>query len=169
VTTEADCSWGDDVALRLVEELRSHPEADFVIASPHLPGGGLVRVTPHRVALTRLGNRLIYAFFEPSITMNTGMTRVYRKGVIQPLVTAEDGKEFHLEVLLKLITLGFRARSATITWPERRARAGSAAARPRGSRRQWDAPALPLDRAPGATSRAVGLSHAAGEVCSRRQ
>ncbi|MBR1142353.1 glycosyltransferase family 2 protein [Bradyrhizobium sp. AUGA SZCCT0431] len=118
VTTEADCSWGDDIVQRLHAELVAHPEADFVIASPHREGGSLVNVSPTRVFLTQAGNRLIRLFFDSSVTMNTGMTRGYRAAVIQPLLTEENGKEFHLEVLLKLLGLGFRAREipATLTW-----------------------------------------------------
>ena len=54
--------------------------------------------------------------------MNTGMTRGYRRNVIQPLVAYEDGKEFHLEVLLKLLTIGFKIVEipATLTWQEHR-------------------------------------------------
>lgn len=129
VTTEVDCSWGDDIVSRLAAELREHPAADFVVASPHLPGGGLANVSPNRVFLTKVGNRLIRAFFASQVTMNTGMTRAYRRSVIQPLVVHENGKEFHLEVLLKLLTLGFKVREipATITWQEHRlARQGSA-------------------------------------------
>jgi len=124
VTTEADGSWGTDIVRRLVDELEAKPEIDFVIASPHLLGGGLKNVPFWRSFLTRIGNRLISLFFERGITMNTGMTRAYRRKVIQPLVTSENGKEFHLEVLLKLSALGFKAGEipATITWPEKRVR-----------------------------------------------
>jgi len=120
VTTEVDCSWGDDVVQRLVAELAAHPETHFVVASPHLPGGGLVNVPLRRRLLTALGNQLIRAFFTPKVTMNTGMTRAYRREVIQPLELWENGKEFHLEVLLKLVGLGFRVREipAVITWQE---------------------------------------------------
>ncbi len=120
VTTEADCSWGDDIVTRLVNELLCHPETHFVVASPHLPGGGLVNVPLRRRLLTAIGNRLIRVFFSSNVTMNTGMTRAYRREVIQPLEVWESGKEFHLEVLLKLIFLGFRFREipACITWQE---------------------------------------------------
>lgn len=120
VTTEVDCSWGDDIVQRLVGELVAHPEVHFVVASPHLPGGGLVNVPLRRRLLTALGNRLIRMFFTPKVTMNTGMTRAYRREVIQPLELWENGKEFHLEVLLKLVSLGFRVREipAVITWQE---------------------------------------------------
>jgi glycosyltransferase involved in cell wall biosynthesis len=120
VTTEADCSWGDDIVQRLVNELHLNPETHFAVASPHLPGGGLVNVPLRRRLLTAIGNRLIRAFFTSSVTMNTGMTRAYRREVIQPLEVWENGKEFHLEVLLKLVCLGFRVREipAFITWQE---------------------------------------------------
>lgn len=118
VTTEVDCSWGDDIVKRLVDELDRNPSCHFVVASVHMPGGGLVNVPPRRRFLTKVGNILIRFFFSSEVTMNTGMTRAYRRSVIQPLVTLENGKEFHLEVLLKLLSLGFRVREipATITW-----------------------------------------------------
>ena len=118
VTTEVDCSWGDDIVLKMYNELSSKPEIDFVIASPHLLGGGFQNVPLHRVLLSRWGNAAIRTFFDSDITMNTGMTRCYRSTVIQPLVTERNGKEFHLEVLLKLRSIGFRCSEipATLRW-----------------------------------------------------
>jgi glycosyltransferase involved in cell wall biosynthesis len=120
VTTEVDCSWGDDIVTRLIGELDENQQCHFVVASVHLPGGGLVNVPVRRRILTKIGNILIRRFFSSQVTMNTGMTRAYRRHVIQPLVTYENGKEFHLEVLLKLLGLGFRVREipAVITWME---------------------------------------------------
>ena len=122
VTTEADGSWGEDIVERLVAALDAAPSVDFVIASPHRKGGGLVNVALGRALLSRFGNRLIRSVFESRVTMNTGMTRAYRRRVIQPLVVTENGKEFHLEVLLKLLTLGFSVSEipATITWQNRK-------------------------------------------------
>lgn len=118
VTTEVDCSWGDDIVQRLVTELEQNPTCHFVVASVHMPRGGLANVPARRRFLTKVGNILIRFFFSSEVTMNTGMTRAYRRHVIQPLVTMENGKEFHLDVLLKLLSLGFRVREipATITW-----------------------------------------------------
>jgi glycosyltransferase involved in cell wall biosynthesis len=123
ITTEADSSWGDDIVKRLADELRAHADCDFVVASPHMPGGGFVAVPLLRVLLTRWGNRLISFFLRSGLTMHTGMTRAYRRDVIAPLRTFENGKEFHLEVLLKLITLKFRFREipATLSWEARNA------------------------------------------------
>ena len=121
VTTEADCSWGDDIAKRLVDTLRANIDSDFVIASPHRLGGGFVEVPRSRVFLTKWGNKLISFFFRAGLTMHTGMTRAYRRDVIVPLRTYENGKEFHLEVLFKLIALKFRHREipATLSWATR--------------------------------------------------
>lgn len=121
VTTEADCSWGDDIAKRLADALGSNSECDFVVASPHMTGGKFVGVPPARVFLSKWGNRLISLFFHAGLTMHTGMTRAYRRDIIGPLRIYENGKEFHLEVLFKLITLKFRFREipATLSWEAR--------------------------------------------------
>lgn len=121
VTTEADCSWGDDIAKRMTDALLANKGCDFVVASPHMAGGGFVAVPPSRVFLSRWGNKLISFFFQAGLTMHTGMTRAYRRAVIVPLKASENGKEFHLEVLFKLITLKFRFMEipAFLSWETR--------------------------------------------------
>lgn len=118
VTTEVDGSWGESIVFELVRVLTDNPEADAVVASVHMAGGGLVNVSPNRVFLTKFGNLFIRALISPFPSMYTGMTRAYRREVIQPLPVFEKGKEFHLESLLKLQVLGFDIREvpATITW-----------------------------------------------------
>lgn len=108
VTTEIDLSWGEDIVHRIVRKFEEEPNLDCVIASPNLPEGCYRNVPFKRVLISKVGNMLIRLFFVPEISMNTGMTRGYRRGVIQGLHFFEKGKEFHLEVLLKLYTLGFR-------------------------------------------------------------
>ena len=122
VTTEIDCSWGDDIVGRLAEKLISDPMTDFVIASPNLPGGGYRNIPLKRVWTSKIGNRVLRAFFTNNITMNTGMTRAYRRNVIQGLGFDEKGKEFHLEVLLKLLALGYRAAEvpAILEWKDKK-------------------------------------------------
>jgi glycosyltransferase involved in cell wall biosynthesis len=121
VTTEVDCSWGDDIAFRLVDALNA-TRAHVVVASPHMAGGKLVNVPAARIFLSTIGNLFINAFFSSGVSMSTGMTRAYRREVIQPLVVTENGKEFHLEVLLKLRSLGFDIREipATLEWQDHR-------------------------------------------------
>jgi glycosyltransferase involved in cell wall biosynthesis len=108
VTTEIDLSWGEDVVDRLYAAIQAQPEADIVVASPHLPGGGYRNVPAHRVFLSRFGNRIIRACTTNAVTMNTGMTRAYRRAAIQNLPLEEDRKEFHLEVIMKAEALRLR-------------------------------------------------------------
>lgn len=110
ITTEIDLSWGEDVIERLWREMNEHPDTDIVVASPHLPGGGYRNVPAKRVFLSQMGNKVIRACMSNACTMNTGMTRAYRREVIQSLPLEEDRKEFHLEVILKARALNHRIR-----------------------------------------------------------
>lgn len=106
VTTEVDLSWGEDIVRTITDKFRENPKLDMVIASPNLKGGAYRNIPLKRVLLSKTGNQLIRLLFTRKVTMNTGMTRGYRKEIIQGLNIFENGKEFHLEVLLKLYTLG---------------------------------------------------------------
>lgn len=108
VTTEIDSSWGDDVVHRIVAEFEKRPDADMVIASPHLPKGGYKNVPAMRVFLSTFGNYIIRAGLGSNITMNTGMTRGYRRDRFLALPLDEDGKEMHLEIINKAVALGCR-------------------------------------------------------------
>jgi glycosyltransferase involved in cell wall biosynthesis len=120
VTTEIDLSWGETIVHDLVKAMRERPDADIIVASPHLPGGRYKNVPFKRVWLSRIGNRVIRACMSNAVTMNTGMTRAYRRDVIRSLPLNEDGKEFHLEVILKATAFGFRIREipAVLEWKE---------------------------------------------------
>jgi len=108
ITTEVDLSWGDDIVARLFAAMQEHPEADIVVASPHLHGGGYKNVPWKRVFFSRFGNWVIRACMTNAVTMNTGMTRAYRRDVIQSMPLEEDDKEFHLEVVMKAQALKYR-------------------------------------------------------------
>ena len=120
ITTEIDLSWGDNIVQELVSALREWPDVDLVVASPHLPGGGYKNVPPKRVWLSRMGNRVIRTCMSNAVTMNTGMTRGYRRSAITSLPLTEDGKEFHLEVILKALAFGYRIREipAILEWKD---------------------------------------------------
>jgi glycosyltransferase involved in cell wall biosynthesis len=120
VTTEIDLSWGEDIVERLVRAMDEHPEADIVVASPHLPGGAYRNVPARRVWASRLGNRVVRACMANAATMNTGMTRAYRREIIQSMPLYENRKEFHLEVILKATAFGLRVHEipAVLEWQE---------------------------------------------------
>jgi len=120
VTTEIDLSWGENIVHELVTALQTWPDIDIVLASPHLPSGGYRNVPWKRIWLSRLGNRIIRACMSDKFTMNTGMTRGYRRQLIQSLPLSEDGKEFHLEVILKATAFGAKIREipAILEWKD---------------------------------------------------
>lgn len=118
LTAEIDSTWDDGVLARMAEALRDNPKADMVIASPHLKGGGYKNVPLKRVLLSVVGNWIIRSGLTYSVTMNTGMTRGYRRARLQELPLHEDGKEFHLEVVNKALAMGLRIIEvpAVIDW-----------------------------------------------------
>jgi glycosyltransferase involved in cell wall biosynthesis len=134
VTTEADLSWGKEVVGAMVDLLERDPRLDAVFASPHVEGGGYRNVPGYRIALSRWGNRILRALYPSDISMTTGMTRAYRAWVIQGQRFANDGKELHLEIAHRLMSLGHRIGEvpAVLSWPEDRDEKKS-----RGQRTDW--------------------------------
>ena len=120
VTTEGDLSWGAEVVPRMIDHLLANAQLDAVFASPHLPGGGYRNVPWHRVMLSSFGNRVLRFLYTGSLTMTTGMTRAYRAAVIKPHLFTYDGKELHLEISHRLLTLGYRIGEvpALLSWPD---------------------------------------------------
>ncbi len=118
VTTEIDLSWGEDIVQRIVRKFEEKSYLDCVIASPNLSKGKYKNVPFKRILISKIGNYLIRLFFVPGISMNTGMTRGYRKKIIKGIDIVENGKEFHLEVLLKLNALRYKIDEipATLEW-----------------------------------------------------
>lgn len=108
VTTEIDLSWGDDIVTRLYDAMLKDPNADIIVASPNLPGGGYKNVPGKRVLTSRMGNLVIRMLMSNAVTMNTGMTRVYRREIIQSMPLEEDRKEFHLEVIMKAQAMNYQ-------------------------------------------------------------
>lgn len=122
VTTEIDSSWGDDIVHKIIEEFGKRKDADIIIASPHLPGGGYKNVPLKRVFLSSIGNKLIRSGTNSQVTMNTGMTRGYRREKFLDLPLDEEGKEIHLEIIQKAIFLGYRIYEipAVLEWKDKK-------------------------------------------------
>ena len=117
VATESDLSWGAGIVAQLHQTLRT-TGADVAVASVHLPGGGMENVPTSRRLLSGVGNRIVRWAFAGELTMLTGMTRGYRREVLDALHLEEDRKEIHLEIIAKAQALGFRIVEipATIRW-----------------------------------------------------
>ena len=124
VVTESDLSWGTDIIERMVSVLvRNH--LDVVVASPHAEGGKLENVPFSRTFYTKVGNWILGRLMPVELTMYTGMTRAYRREVLENLDLESDGKELHLEIISKLSALACRIGEipAVLAWePSRKKR-----------------------------------------------
>jgi len=117
VATESDLNWGAEIIGKFVEELNKGG-VDVVIASPHMKGGGMENVPFLRWLLSRAGNIIFSLAFPGKFTMVTGMTRAYRREVLDSLDLEADDKELHVEILQKAIDLGFKIKEipAVLRW-----------------------------------------------------
>ncbi len=124
VTTESDLNWGTEIINKLYGELRQG-SADMVIASPYLEGGKLECVPWNRVFLSKFGNKILTWAVPGKLSMVSGMTRGYRKEVLDSLLLESDGKEIHLEIVSKAIANGFRVVELpeVLSWKGQEARA----------------------------------------------
>lgn len=122
VTTEVDSSWGDDIVPRIIEAFEANPDADIIIASPHREGGGYRNVPWHRVFLSSAGNFIIRSGLNLDISMNTGMTRGYRRDKFLALPLYEDEKEQHLEIINKSLAFNYHIYEipAILEWKDHR-------------------------------------------------
>lgn len=128
ITTEIDCSWGDNIVAALIKAFQQDKSLDIVIASTKLSGGGYINVPLNRVFLSKAANIFLRLAVSKKITMFTGMTRGYRATAIKQLPISEKGKEFHLDVLAKANAFGLKIGEipAIITWQdEKLARVGA--------------------------------------------
>ncbi len=117
VSTESDLSWGPTIIATLLEGLKTQP-VDMVVASPYVPGGRLENVPIHRVMLSKFGNKILSRTTHSRITMLSGMTRAYRREVLDAMYLESDGKEIHLEIIAQAEILGFRIGEvpAVLAW-----------------------------------------------------
>ncbi|HOO76639.1 MAG TPA: glycosyltransferase family 2 protein [bacterium] len=117
VTTESDLSWGEGIIEKLYRALKE-TGLDVVIASPYKDGGRLENIPFKRAFLSRFGNKLLSASVSGDLTMLSGMTRGYRREVIQALDLESDRKEIHLEIAAKCLALGYRVGEipAVLRW-----------------------------------------------------
>lgn len=126
VTTESDLSWGPEIIPALYHAL-VQTGSDIVVASTHLPEGGYENVPLFRRKLSSLGNQILRRSFDGNLTMLSGMTRGYRREVIQSIHLEENEKQIHLEIIAKAQLLGYRISEipGKIRWTPERANEGS--------------------------------------------
>ncbi len=119
IATESDLNWGSEIIVAFIKKL-DEGDADLVIASPHMPGGHMENVPFLRWLLSYLGNKVFALAFPGHMTMSTGMTRAYRREVLEAMDLESDDKELHIEILSKAFDLGYRIAEipATLRWKQ---------------------------------------------------
>ena len=96
--------------------------ADLAIGSRYVPGGGVVDWPPHRLALSRGGNRYVQAATGMPVADATAGFRAFRRPVLEAIdltTVRSDGYSFQLEMALRTWRLGFRIVEVPITFTER--------------------------------------------------
>ena len=97
--------------------------ADVVIGSRYVPGGGVVDWPRHRELLSRGGNRYVHAVTGLPVADATAGFRCYRTAVLEaldPATLSSEGYGFQIETALRAWRLGFRIVEVPITFTERR-------------------------------------------------
>ena len=110
ISIDADLSYDPRYIPEVFETLKAERDIDVVLASPYMPGGGVQDVPFLRLWISRLGNRVLRFAMPNRIYTSTCIFRGYRREVLDSLELEAEGKEIHLEILSKVIALGFRVR-----------------------------------------------------------
>ncbi len=108
-TTDADLSYHEKYIIQMIKLLEQNQNADLVIGSPYVEGGKAEGVPFLRLLLSRLGNKILGFAMKGKISTVTGVLRAYRRECIKSLELESDGKEIHLEILSKALSMGYKA------------------------------------------------------------
>ncbi len=119
-TTDADLSYDEKHIVRMMRLLEQNQDVDLVIGSPYIEGGKAEGVPFMRLLLSRLGNKILGFAMKGRISTVTGVLRAYRRECIKSLELESDGKEIHLEILSKALSMGYKALEMPATLQARK-------------------------------------------------
>jgi len=108
-TTDADLSYDEIHIEKMIRLLEKNQDVDIVIGSPYVQGGKTEGVPFLRLLLSKLGNRILGFAMKGKLSTVTGVLRAYRKECIRSLELESDGKEIHLEILSRALSMGYKA------------------------------------------------------------
>jgi glycosyltransferase involved in cell wall biosynthesis len=117
---DADLSYDPKYILEMARTLDAEGDIDVVLASPYMEGGSAVGVSPNRLFISRMGNKILKAALPEEINTITCVVRCYRRGVLDSLDLESDGKEIHLEILSKVLAMGYKVREIPATLTSRK-------------------------------------------------
>jgi glycosyltransferase involved in cell wall biosynthesis len=109
-TIDADLSYDPAYILKMAQVLDEESDIDIVLVSPYMEGGGTEGVPRDRLFVSRMGNKVLQLALPEKIHTLTCIVRCYRNEVINSLDLESDGKEIHLEILSKILAMGYHIR-----------------------------------------------------------
>ena len=104
----------------MAKALDEESDTDVVLASPYMEGGATEGVPKDRLFISRLGNKILKAAIPEELNTLTCIVRCYRREVIDSLDLESDGKEIHLEILSKVLAMGYRVKEIPATLTSRK-------------------------------------------------
>ena len=121
-------------------------EADLVLGSRYVPGGGIVNWGPVRRLLSRGGSWYARTLLGVPVRDLTGGFKCFRRVVLEQLdlsAVHAEGYGFQIELTYRALEAGFRVKEVPIVFHERRAGASKMSARI-ALEAVWKVPALRL-------------------------
>jgi dolichol-phosphate mannosyltransferase len=119
-TIDADLSYDPKYILEMARALDEEGEVDVVLASAYMEGGNTEGVPRDRLFISRMGNKILKAALPEDISTLTCIVRCYRREVIDSLDLESDGKEIHLEILSKVLAMGYKVKEIPATLTSRK-------------------------------------------------
>ncbi len=119
---EMDCDFSHDPA-DLPRLIRAADDADLVLGSRYVPGGGVERWGLVRRALSRGGSLYAQVLLGLPVRDLTGGFKCFRRSVLERLDLdgiAADGYGFQIEVTYRAVQAGFRVVEVPIVFRDRR-------------------------------------------------
>jgi glycosyltransferase involved in cell wall biosynthesis len=107
---DADLSYDPEYIAQMARALDEDRDIDVVLVSPYMPGGKTMGVPRDRLFISWLGNRVLQMALPEKIHTITCVVRCYRNEVISSLDLESNGKEIHLEILSKLLAMGYKIK-----------------------------------------------------------
>ncbi|WP_217914395.1 polyprenol monophosphomannose synthase [Miltoncostaea marina] len=121
LVVEMDCDFSHDPA-RLPALVAAAADADLVLGSRYVRGGGVARWGPLRRAISRGGCLYAQAVLRVPVRDLTGGFKCFRREVLEAIpldeVTAA-GYGFQIEMTYRALVLGFRVAEVPIVFTER--------------------------------------------------
>jgi len=106
-TIDADLSYDPSHILDMTKVLDEESDIDVVLVSAYMEGGRTEGVPYKRLFISRLGNKILSLAMSESVHTVTCIARCYRRNVIESLDLESNGKEIHLEILSKVMAMGY--------------------------------------------------------------